>query len=86
METEIKVAITTMDNPFNPITDFNNWRQFDEEKGYYTCGYLARIAEVTEDMSLKEEDDEIRRAIDEIISMNPLGIYKKVEQEIPFIL
>ena len=83
--TESKVMLTTVDNPFDPIDDFTSWRRFDEEKGYNTCGYLARIANVTDDMSLKEEDDEIKRAIDEIIELNPLGIYKKVEREIPFI-
>jgi hypothetical protein len=85
MLTESKVMLTTMDNPFDPIDDFTSWRRFDEEKGYYTCSYLARIANITDDMSQKEEDDEIERAIDEIIELNPLGIYKKVKKEIPFI-
>lgn len=83
--TETKVALTTIDNPFDPIEDFTHWRRYDEEKGYNTCGYLARIAKVSDDMSVKEEDDAIRRAIDEIIEMNPLGIYVKVERDIPFI-
>lgn len=85
MLTESKVMLTTIDNPFDPIDDFTNWRRYDEEKGYNTCGYLARIAKLTEDMSLKEEDEEIERACDEIIEFNPLGIYKKVKKEIPFI-
>ena len=29
-------------------------------------------------MTQKEVDDEIERAIDEIITLNPIGIYKKV--------
>ncbi len=86
MMTESKVALTTIDNPFDPIDDFTSWRQFDEEKGYYTNNYLARIAKLRDDMSLKEEDEEIERAIDEIIELNPLGIYKKVKKDIPFIL
>ena len=85
MLTESKVMLTTIDNPFDPFDDFTSWRRFDEEKGYYTCEYLARIARITEDMSLKEEDEEIERAIEEIIDLNPLGIYKKVKKEIPFI-
>lgn len=82
---ENKVALTTTDNPFDPIDDFTSWRRFDEEKGYYSNNYLARIVNLTEDMSQKEEDEEIERAIDEIITLNPLGIYKKVKKEIPFI-
>lgn len=83
--TEMKIMITTIDNPFDPFDEYDEWRRFDEEKGYYTSSYLARITNVTEDMSVKEEDEEIERAIDEIITLNPLGIYKKVKKEIPFI-
>ena len=83
--TESKVMLTTIDNPFDPINDFTSWRRFDEEKGYYTCSKLARIAKLTDDMSQKEEDEEIERAIDEIIFYDPLGFYKKVKSEIPFI-
>lgn len=83
--TETKVMITTIDNPFDPFDNYDEWRRYDEEKGYYTSSYLARITNITEDMSLKEEDEEIERAIDEIIALNPLGIYKKIKKEIPFI-
>lgn len=85
MLTESKVMLTTIDNPFDPFDDFTSWRRFDEEKGYNSCGYLARIAKITDDMSQKEEDEEIERACDEIIEFNPFGIYKKVKREIPFI-
>lgn len=85
MLTESKVMLTTIDNPFDPFDDFTSWRRFDEEKGYNSCGYLARIAKITDDMSQKEEDEEIERACDEIIKFNPFGIYKKVKREIPFI-
>lgn len=84
--TESKVALTTIDNPFDPIEDFTSWLRYDEEKGYYTNNYLARIVKLSDDMSLKEEDEAIEKAIDEIIEMNPLGIYKKVKKDIPFIL
>lgn len=85
MLTETKVMLSTIDNPFDPIDDFTSWRRYDEEKGYYSCGYLARIANLTDDMSQKEQDEEIERAIDEIILRNPLGIYTKVKRDIPFI-
>lgn len=85
MMTESKVALTTIDNPFDPIDDFTSWRRFDEEKGYYSNNYLARIVNLSDDMSQKEEDEEIERAIDEIILYDPLGLYKKVKKDIPFI-
>ena len=70
--------LTTIDNPYNYFDDFTSWLQFDKEKGYDSCEYLARIAEITEDMTQDEVDREIERAIDEIIFYDPFGIRKKV--------
>lgn len=81
METECR--LTTFDNPFDPFDDFTSWLLFDNEKGYNTCGYLDRIAHVSDDMTQKEVNEEIERAIDEIILFNPLNIYKKVKREVP---
>ena len=78
--TETDFRLTTFDNPFDPFEDFNFWLMYDNEKGYNTCGYLDRIANVTDDMSQKEANEEIERAIDEIILYNPLNIYKKVKR------
>lgn len=75
-----QVMLTTFDNPFNPFDDFTSWFLFDNEKGYNTCGYLARIANVTDDLSQKEVDEEIERAIDDIIRYDLFNIYKKVKQ------
>lgn len=74
-------GLTTVDNPFNPISDFRNWFNYDIEKGYGTCEYLARIANVSDAMSEKEYNQEIERAIDEIIEVNNNekdSFYKKV--------
>lgn len=77
------VALTTFDNPFDPFEDFASWYLYDAiNKGYNTCGYIARISNVEESMSQKEKDDEIERAIDEIISNDFLSIYKKVTKEV----
>lgn len=72
------VMLTTADNPFNPFTHFNEWLSFDESKGYNTCAYLARIAKVSDALSETEEAIAIRDAIDEIVRLNILGIYRKV--------
>ena len=72
--------LTTIDNPFNPFEQFTSWFLFDVEKGYYTCSYLARIANVTDSMCEKEIEDETERAIDEIIKYDFRNIYKKVNE------
>lgn len=76
------VAITTFDNPYNPFTDFNMWFNFDEAAGYHTCSYLARIANVTDQMTEQEELAETERAIDEIIRYDFMNIYKKVRMSV----
>lgn len=70
--------LTTSDNPFDPFTQFDEWFAFDEQKGYHTCAYLARIAHTSQGLSTVENNQEIDRAIDEILKYNLLGIYKKV--------
>lgn len=80
--TETDFRLTTFDNPFDPFDDFTSWFMFDIEKGYNTCGYLDRIANVSDNMSQKEVNEEIERAIDEIILYNPLNIYKKVKRQV----
>lgn len=70
--------LTTFDNPFDPFEQFGQWFLFDVEKGYYTCSRLARTALLSDEMTPKEEDEEIERAIDEIIEYDFLNIYKKV--------
>lgn len=75
----MKVMLTTIDNPFNPISDFKNWFAFDCEKGYNSCAYLGRIAKTSDALTEEENDEEIERAIDEIIKYDFLGIYKKIK-------
>jgi hypothetical protein len=73
-----EVALTTVDNPFDPFEQFTLWDLFDHEKGYNTKERLARIVNLSDDMTQNEEDEEIERAIDEIIRYDFLNIYKKV--------
>lgn len=72
------VALTTFDNPFNPFTQFNEWFVWDTTHGYNSCSYLARIARTSSQLTDEENNREIERAIDEIISLDFMNIYKKV--------
>lgn len=73
--------LTTIDNPFDPFTQFDSWFQFDEEKGYHTCQFLAKIARTSSNMSDLDYEREIERAIDEIVRFNVRGIDKKVTKD-----
>jgi len=70
--------VTTLDNPFCPFTQFDNWHAFDQDKGYNTCAYLARIVESSPELSEEEQIKAVNSAVDEICRLNVLGIYKRI--------
>ena len=74
--------LTTIDNPFDPFKEFDSWFMFDVEKGYNSCSYLGRIAKTSEQLSDDENNEEIERAIDEIIKYDFRNIYKKVSMNV----
>lgn len=76
----VPVALTTFDNPFDPFTQFNEWFIWDVTKGYNSCGYLARIARTSSQLTDEENNSEIERAIDEIISFDFANVYRKVRK------
>ena len=74
--------LTTIDNPFDPFDQFDSWYRFDMDKGYCSCSYLARIARTSDQFTDKENNQEIERAIDEIIKYDFKNIYKKVTRTV----
>ena len=70
--------LTTVDNPFNPFNQFDDWMRFDMDKGYNSCSYLARIANTSDALTDEENNAEVERAIDEIISLDFQDLYRKV--------
>lgn len=72
------VALTTIDNPYNPFDDFLKWFMFDTQKGYNSCEYLSRVAFTSDALSDEENNQIISDAIDEIIKCDFMKIYKKI--------
>lgn len=70
--------LTTIDNPFNPVTNYDEWYQYDEAHGYRTVAFLARVVRSSDELSEADQDLAIELAIDEIVRENVLGIYTKV--------
>ena len=70
--------LTTIDNPYDPYDEFDQWFAFDTEKGYNSCGLLERIARTSDDLPPEDNRVEINEAVDQIVLRDPLGIYKKV--------
>lgn len=74
--------ITTTDNPYDPFTQFDDWYAFDSINDYNTLSYLARIVKSSDELSKEDENIAIESAIDDIVELNIIGIYKKVTKDI----
>lgn len=70
--------LSTIDNPYDPTTQYDLWEQYDAQKGYNTPAFLARVAYTASELSEADQDLALEHAIDEIITENVLGIYKKI--------
>ena len=74
------VMLSTIDNPYDPFDNFSSWYMYDVDSGYNSCAYLARIAKTSEQFTDTENEEEIERAIDEIIQYDFRNIYVKVKK------
>lgn len=73
-----RVALTTIDNPFDPLDDFERWLAYDTEKGHHSSQLLARISLFSSDLPENLQDEIVEAAIDEIVEFNTSGLFKKV--------
>lgn len=67
--------LTTLDNPYSPYTQFQEWDRYDRQMGYNTLAYQARVTVWSDDLSEGEQNRAISEAISEILDLNILGIY-----------
>ena len=73
--------LSTSDNPYDPFTQWDQWYAYDNDHGYYTSDYLARLVVQSNDLSEADQALAIENAIDEIVSENVNGMYVKVEKK-----
>lgn len=80
--------VTTMDNPYDYFTEFDEWYAFDISHGYDVIGkpyntlnYVARVADVNDSMSEEEYTMAVNEAVDEIVKMNLTGNYRKIYEK-----
>lgn len=65
-----EIALSTSDNPYDPLTDYDRWEAYDRQQGYNTSEYLARIVRTTSEFGDDTYNEDIERAIDEIVLLN----------------
>ena len=73
--------LTTVDNPYNPFTRYDEWLEYDISMGYNTSSFLARVAKVSDELSEPDQTLAIQQAIEEIAYENVSGMWRKVTKE-----
>lgn len=76
------VALTTIDNPYDPFDNFEKWFMYDNDHGYNSCGYLARVARTSDALTPQENTKILEEAIDDIVRLDFMNNYKKVKKEV----
>lgn len=71
--------LTTIDNPFNPKLDYDKWKEWDEENGYNTESFIARLIaeqnvnfDVDDDLTINNLIDKVYH---EILEHDVLNVY-----------
>lgn len=65
--------LTTTDNPYDPFTQYEAWYRFDEDNGYHSCAFLARIARTSDQLSDKENPGRNRASNQRYHQVRPPG-------------
>lgn len=74
----IQHMLSTIDNPYNPFTHYDEWYAYDTSSGYHSASFLARIAVSSSDLSDADQAKAIEDAIDEIVKENVSGVFVKI--------
>ena len=75
-----ETLLSTSDNPYNPFTEFDQWKNWDEQSGYYTLSYLARVTITSDELSDLDQSQAIDIAMAEILEENITGNYIRVTE------
>lgn len=76
----VEYMLTTVDNPYDPFTQFTEWFAYDTAMGYHSASFLARIALTSDELSDADQHQAIQSAIEEIVRENVSGMHKKVSR------
>jgi len=79
--TEEQLVLTTIDNPYSPKIQYEEWKRWDYENGYNTEEYIARLIVLDESY---DADDEFglleltNKVINEILENDTHEVYRLV--------
>ena len=72
--------LSTVDNPWNPWTHFNEWHAHDLHAGHNTLAYLARVTWSSNEISEADQDVANEQAIEEILRLHDGGFFVAVPE------
>ncbi len=78
----IEYMLTTVDNPFDPFTMFNEWMSYDIGLGHNSAALLDRVAFTSSELSETDQALAIQDAIEEIVKENVSGVHRKVSKDL----
>ena len=64
-----RYILTTIDNPYDPIDEFEKWDEFDKSHGYYTNQRLAKIQQPVSALTDVENQRIINGSVDDFIRL-----------------
>lgn len=79
--TDEELMITTIDNPYNPKTEYDKWRQYDMDNGHNTEEFIARLVDMEDDFDVDDElkvNELTNKVIQDIINLDVIGTYTLV--------
>lgn len=75
------VWITTVDNPFDPFTQWDRWFNYDEQRNYHTCARVANLAPTSnENLTEKENVELINSALVTLCEFYGPKVYRIVTE------
>lgn len=78
------VLLTTVDNPWNPFTHWDEWYEFDESKGYHTCSLLARLSITSDELSDGDYHLAVYQGMLDVLDINPFGMHRIFKKSDPW--
>jgi hypothetical protein len=79
----VEHMLTTVDNPYDPFTQFDDWYAYDTASGYNSSALLARVVRLSDELSEADQSAAIESAIDEVVQFNASGVHRKVTSVSP---
>jgi len=73
--------LTTTDNPYSPVTEYDEWMTWDMTHGYYSNSLLDRVVYSSPELSDADQLLAIQDGIDEIVTENVSGVHTKVRAD-----